>query len=84
MNKEQQSKILHLEDTVADLIGRIAAMEDKANLEETKSQRTTRSKTPQDPQMEEKLKAIAEMQEALEGRLEEVELMVDQLNDTST
>ena len=84
MNKEQQSKILHLEDTVADLIGRIAAMEDKANLEETKSQRTTRSKTPQDPQMEEKLKAIAEMQEALEGRLEEVELIVAQLNNTST
>ena len=69
MNKEQQSKILHLEDTVADLIGRIAAMEDKANLEERKSQRSTRSKATHDPMMEEKLKALKETQNAFKGRV---------------
>jgi hypothetical protein len=59
VNKDVYSRMLQLENTVADLVGRIAKMEDQANLEDTSTQRATRSKVNHDPQTDEKIKTLA-------------------------
>jgi predicted RNase H-like nuclease (RuvC/YqgF family) len=53
-------------------------------MEERPTHRTTRSQAPTDPQMEADLKKLEKEQAALAERLEEVESIVAQLNDTST
>ena len=66
------------------MVGRLAAIEDKANTEEATKNRTTRSQATTDPSLEAKLKEMTKAHKALEGRVEELESIVDQLNDTST
>ena len=46
VNKEQQSRISHLEKVVEDLIDRMTKQEDRINQETTSSQRTTRATAP--------------------------------------
>jgi hypothetical protein len=58
VNKTQQAKIEHYERIMADLIGRVAALEDKDNTEEQSNKRTTRSQATTDPQIEEQLQKL--------------------------
>jgi hypothetical protein len=51
-----------LENTVADLVGRIAAIEDRENKEDTTGLRNTRSKAQTDPQMTKKLEELGKAQ----------------------
>jgi ABC-type transporter Mla subunit MlaD len=74
----------HMESIIEDLVGRLAALEDRDNIEDTKTSRNTRSKSSTDPAIEEKLKNLARTQKTLEERLEEIEAIVEQLNDPST
>jgi hypothetical protein len=41
--------MIHMNEVIADLVGRIAIMEDKENMEEEKDQRQTRSKATTTP-----------------------------------
>ena len=47
INKEQQSRISHLEKVIEDLVDRVTKQEDRANQETTSTQRATRSTAPQ-------------------------------------
>ena len=76
--------MIHLNEVIADLVGRIAVLEDKENMEEEKTTRKTRSNTTTDPDTAEKLQQITKTQKALEDRVEDVECIVQQLNDPST
>ena len=62
---------------MADLVDRIAKMQDKENQEATQNHRTTRSKAAHDPLIEKKSKTIEKTQKALEHRLEDVESIVE-------
>jgi hypothetical protein len=59
-------------------------MEDQANMEDANNQRTTRSKVIHDPQTDEKIKTLAKQIVDMDTRLDDVESIVTQLNDTST
>ncbi len=86
LNKEQEAKINHLEKVIEDLVDRITRMEDKANKEDTTTQRETRSKAapPQKQPLDTKIQALEKQYTDIEERLQEVEGIVEQLNDTST
>ncbi len=86
LNKDQEAKINHLEKVIEDLVDRITKMEDKANMEETKNQRETRSKAvpSQKQPIDTKIQAMVKQHKDMEERLQEVEGIVEQLNDTST
>ena len=49
----------HMESIIEDLVGRLAAVEDRENIEDAKTSRNTRSKSSTDPAIEEKLKSLA-------------------------
>jgi predicted transcriptional regulator len=49
INKEQQDKTEHLERIVEDLVARIAAQEDKANMKEVAPSKSTRTQAAATP-----------------------------------
>jgi uncharacterized phage infection (PIP) family protein YhgE len=83
--KEQQAKITHLEQLVEDLVGRIAALEDKANQTEATTSKSTRAKTTTTPtKLAAQVKDLEDRTDKIDDRLQEVEIIVEQLNDNST
>ena len=84
-NKEQQLKIEHLEKLVEDLSDKVSKAE-KTKSEDATTQRATRSTavSQQDKQLASTLKALETQTKDIHERIEELESIVNQLNDTST
>ena len=69
-----------------DLLDRVVKAEEKARSEDATKQKATRSAVASQPekQLANTLKALEKQTKGLDERLEELECIVDQLNDTST
>ena len=85
LNKEQQARIDHLEKLFEYLVERVTNAEDKANKPEATTSRSTRSKPTQVPaQLTNQMKELEERTSKCQDRLQQVENIVEQLNDSST
>ncbi len=70
INKEQQDKTEHLERIVEDLVARIAAQEDKANMMDIATSKSTRTKAAATPaKMTAQLQALEDRTSKTEERL---------------
>jgi hypothetical protein len=77
-NKAYEAKIIHLENIVEDLVGRIAKMEDKALQNETNNRRNTRSKaTSEDTGLKEATAKLDEKINRAIDKISEIEEIVD-------
>ena len=81
----QQNKITHLEKLVEDLLARVVKAEDKANKAYVVATRSSRAKLALGPTYTtEQIKQLEDRMGKFQDRLQEVERIVEQINDTST